>query len=42
MTVLGIINVNLVTNILNAMHTAKAMELVKEELLYVMLELCLR
>ena len=39
MTVLGIINVNTVTSILNAMHKAKAMELVKEEVLYFMLQL---
>ena len=35
-----IINVEIVTSVLNAMHKAKAMELVKAEVLCVMLELC--
>ena len=41
MTVLGIINIHTITRILNAMHKAKAVELhvVKEEVLYIMLEL---
>ena len=34
MTVIGMINANIVTRILNAMHKAKAMELVKEEVFY--------
>ena len=41
MTVLGIININTATRIFNAMHKVKAMELVKAEVLCIMLELCL-
>ena len=40
MTVLGMINVNIVTSILNTMHKVKAMKLVEDEVLCIMLELC--
>ena len=41
MTALGIVHIHIITMILNAMHKAKAMELVKAEVLCIMLELCM-